>query len=125
MTMKRNDDAVSPVIGVILMVAITVILAAIIAAFVFGMVGTTQTTKTVGLTVTGADNGTITWHGGADMATIESWNVTSPTSTLGGGTPNVGDVNTSIIDTGIIGERVVIVATFKDGSEQVIFDRQF
>ncbi len=33
----RNDEAVSPVIGVILMVAITVILAAVIAAFVFGM----------------------------------------------------------------------------------------
>lgn len=33
----REEDAVSPVIGVILMVAITVILAAVIAAFVFGM----------------------------------------------------------------------------------------
>lgn len=32
-----DEDAVSPVIGVILMVAITVILAAVIAAFVFGM----------------------------------------------------------------------------------------
>ena len=33
----EGEDAVSPVIGVILMVAITVILAAVIAAFVFGM----------------------------------------------------------------------------------------
>ncbi|SDG35855.1 flagellin N-terminal-like domain-containing protein [Methanolobus vulcani] len=33
----KGEDAVSPVIGVILMVAITVILAAVIAAFVFGM----------------------------------------------------------------------------------------
>ena len=37
MKYKQNEDAVSPVIGVILMVAITVILAAVIAAFVFGM----------------------------------------------------------------------------------------
>jgi flagellin-like protein len=37
MKFERNDEAVSPVIGVILMVAITVILAAVIAAFVFGM----------------------------------------------------------------------------------------
>jgi len=36
---KGSEDAVSPVIGVILMVAITVILAAVIAAFVFGMAG--------------------------------------------------------------------------------------
>ena len=35
----KNEEAVSPVIGVILMVAITVILAAVIAAFVFGMTG--------------------------------------------------------------------------------------
>ncbi|UZE91947.1 MAG: type IV pilin N-terminal domain-containing protein [Methanosarcinales archaeon] len=34
---RADEKAVSPVIGVILMVAITVILAAIIAAFVFGM----------------------------------------------------------------------------------------
>ena len=33
----HDDDAVSPVIGVILMVAITVILAAVIAAFVLGL----------------------------------------------------------------------------------------
>ncbi|WP_436927431.1 type IV pilin [Halosimplex amylolyticum] len=33
----KDDDAVSPVIGVILMVAITVILAAVIASFVLGM----------------------------------------------------------------------------------------
>jgi flagellin-like protein len=34
-----DDDAVSPVIGVILMVAITVILAAVIGAFVLGLGG--------------------------------------------------------------------------------------
>ncbi len=37
MQFRKNEEAVSPVIGVILMVAITVILAAVIAAFVFGM----------------------------------------------------------------------------------------
>jgi flagellin-like protein len=35
--LQRDDDAVSPVIGVILMVAITVILAAVIATFVLGL----------------------------------------------------------------------------------------
>jgi len=34
--LQRDDDAVSPVIGVVLMVAITVILAAVIASFVLG-----------------------------------------------------------------------------------------
>jgi|AntDeeMinimDraft_4_1070355.scaffolds.fasta_scaffold01356_8 flagellin-like protein len=35
--LMQDDDAVSPVIGVILMVAITVILAAVIASFVLGL----------------------------------------------------------------------------------------
>jgi len=39
-----DDDAVSPVIGVILMVAITVILAAVIGAFVLDLGGSTQAT---------------------------------------------------------------------------------
>jgi flagellin-like protein len=39
-----DDDAVSPVIGVILMVAITVILAAVIASFVLGLGDSTNTT---------------------------------------------------------------------------------
>ena len=46
----RNEDAVSPVIGVILMVAITVILAAVIAAFVFGLGGSQQKPPTASVT---------------------------------------------------------------------------
>ncbi|MFB6082708.1 MAG: type IV pilin [Halorientalis sp.] len=42
----QEDDAVSPVIGVILMVAITVILAAVIASFVLGLGGNTTATPT-------------------------------------------------------------------------------
>jgi flagellin-like protein len=46
---RRNEDAVSPVIGVILMVAITVILAAVIAAFVFGLGGSQQAAPTASI----------------------------------------------------------------------------
>jgi flagellin-like protein len=35
--LHRDEDAVSPVIGVILMVAVTVVLAAVIGSFVFGL----------------------------------------------------------------------------------------
>ncbi|MCX9010086.1 MAG: type IV pilin N-terminal domain-containing protein [Candidatus Methanoperedens sp.] len=48
---RRNEEAVSPVIGVILMVAITVILAAVIAAFVFGLGGSTEKAPTASITV--------------------------------------------------------------------------
>jgi len=76
MKIIKNDEAVSPVIGVILMVAITVILAAVIAAFVFGMAGTTTTTKTVGMTVT-ANQTTpyafkVVFTGGADLSSVDA-----------------------------------------------------
>ena len=75
---KSNDDAVSPVIGVILMVAITVILAAIIAMFVFSMTDSVGGAKVVGMTVTGNTSGLtnpentvdILWQGGKDIATL-------------------------------------------------------
>lgn len=53
----KNDEAVSPVIGVILMVAITVILAAVIAAFVFGM-GTPTVAPTASISITTASSAT-------------------------------------------------------------------
>ena len=63
----QREDAVSPVIGVILMVAITVILAAVIAAFVFGMAGGISKTRTVAVTARkNADNVVITYQGGPD-----------------------------------------------------------
>jgi flagellin-like protein len=45
-----DDDAVSPVIGVILMVAITVILAAVIASFVIGLGGDQSTRPSTSFT---------------------------------------------------------------------------
>jgi flagellin-like protein len=76
----KNEEAVSPVIGVILMVAITVILAAVIAAFVFGMAGTTATTKTVGATLSlnKTDPSTdiaLQFTGGADLPALSYFTV--------------------------------------------------
>jgi len=124
--MYKKDDAVSPVIGVILMVAITVILAAVIAAFVFGMAGNVQKTKNVAVV---ADSPTtqeiiVTYHGGQDANEVDdiivTWlDDTTSTSSLGstvgnsvtyGGTASAGK------------DHVVAVAKFKDGSSQVVLD---
>jgi len=74
----HDDDAVSPVIGVILMVAITVILAAVIATFVLGLGGNTQETPQASFTFdyTSYDdweggNLTITHDGGATITANE------------------------------------------------------
>jgi len=65
---NKNEKAVSPVIGVILMVAITVILAAVIAAFVFGIGGTQTKTPVASLQIKSAssttNNITISHSGG-------------------------------------------------------------
>jgi len=127
MKIMKNDEAVSPVIGVILMVAITVILAAVIAAFVFGLAGTTQTTKNVGLTATINSSGyaSITWQGGTDIDKIASWEgkIENGTQVVSGTSVTVGQVN--ITDRDISGHRLIITAKFQDGATQVIFDKQF
>ena len=57
----RNDSAVSPVIGVILMVAITVILAAVIGTFVLGLGDNVQQTPSAAVTVDQEENQSLTF----------------------------------------------------------------
>jgi len=65
--MRRMDEkGVSPVIGVILMVAITVILAAVIASFVFSISPATTKAPNVGLRALGGDDKIIIEHIGGE-----------------------------------------------------------
>ena len=150
MKFRENEDAVSPVIGVILMVAITVILAAVIAAFVFGMAGSIETTKFVAATAQlQGDNVVVTYQGGADNKDVEWLKIFVNNGTDPGVTKyvycNKSDNKTVIGDTlptefsekppevGVkfstkaeIGKTLVTVtAHFKDGKEQVILDKNF
>jgi len=134
MSFTKNEEAVSPVIGVILMVAITVILAAVIAAFVFGMSGSIQKTKTVAAVAqqTGADTIVVTYQGGQDAASCVGiwWNVYDQTGTLTDSTlMGYTDGSTQLTVgwtatlTGTSGrDHVVATAYFADGSQQVILD---
>jgi len=74
MKFRENEDAVSPVIGVILMVAITVILAAVIAAFVFGMGTNVETQKQVVISAKQItdDKLQVTVQSGADLSSLKS-----------------------------------------------------
>ncbi|WP_434521740.1 type IV pilin [Halorubrum sp. AS12] len=67
---NSDDRAVSPVIGVILMVAITVILAAVIGTFVLGLgdqLGDTAPQASFSVEDVGADNVSIAKTGGQDL----------------------------------------------------------
>ena len=132
MKFRENEEAVSPVIGVILMVAITVILAAVIAAFVFGMSDSITPQKEVYVTATqgvGGDDGktpilTVTIKGGKDIGlleeieilvngeTIETWD---DSEKLG-----VGDSNSIELEHS---GHVIVRATFSDGSQSVLLER--
>ena len=124
MAFTKNDEAVSPVIGVILMVAITVILAAVIAAFVFGMAGNVQSTKVVSITATKNATGgiTITNMGGSDIATLQTVTVTVAGGNAQSGPTQIGQ---AVILDGTQGtaERVLIIGRFSDGAEQILLDK--
>jgi flagellin-like protein len=137
-----NEKGVSPVIGVILMVAITVILAAVIASFVFGMGTSVKKTYLVSATLSkicavGEEtcDVQIMYTGGPDDAAVVSVTAKAikPDGTTvtctgeefdGTSKPNVGAIATCP-DASTPGEaktHVVVVATFTDGTQQVILD---
>ena len=126
---KKNEEAVSPVIGVILMVAVTVILAAIIAAFVFNMAGNIQSSKTVGMTLTqnASGYGVATISGGPDLKTLNQVNVSIAGATeavlIPSGSIAVGKYSGTA--TTVSGNRVILIGYFSDGSSQMLIDKQF
>jgi len=94
----NDDDAVSPVIGVILMVAITVILAAVIASFVLGLGDQAQETTPQASfnfdysAADGTDDGTVqVTHDGGDsigparLSLVGSENIEASASSTGNG----------------------------------------
>ena len=125
MKFTKNEDAVSPVIGVILMVAITVILAAVIAAFVFGMAGNINKTKVVAATASQQGSTIwITYQGGQDSSSVSTITcaVDGEKKTLG---ISVGDTQSFELTTGELASQknhVTAAATFTDGTTQVILD---
>ncbi len=119
---KSKEDAVSPVIGVILMVAVTVILAAVIAAFVFGMGTSVQNTRVVGFTAAqnSSTNIVVTYQGGQDSASLSSVNV-SVNGNLAATNWVPARVGAEQVVTGTTNpDTVTVTAKFNDGKEQVV-----
>lgn len=132
--------AVSPVIGVILMVAITVILTAVIFSFVLGMTTNIPVTRTLAVTVNNpdADHLVVVYKGGPDASSLSY--ATVSVSASGGSSPlyhnathnpsnilgnNVGSMvtATAAIPGGFTGkDHVVVTGQFNDGTAQVILD---
>jgi len=125
-TLLTEDRAVSPVIGVILMVAITVILAAVIGTFVLGLGQNVQSTPSASFDFdfdTDTTSVLVTHNGGDTLETGENTNtvqVTDGTNTvdwIGGSSSNTTiSAGTSINTTYTSGETVRVV-WFSTGNE--------
>ena len=124
MKFMTNEEGVSPVIGVILMVAITVILAAVISVFVFGLAGDLESSSQKDLTIkTGTnDDGDITFtiFAGDSVGSLMDINWTNGTQSGNiSGNFSIGYMNTTQWNKGASG-TVTFTATFLDGTRQVV-----
>jgi flagellin-like protein len=113
---QTGDSGVSPVVGVILMVAITVILSAIIATFVLDLGGSVSQNPSAGVTFDETAAGDVTVQlvslENADHVDVDSASLASETeiSTVGG-TVDVSGMSD--------GETITVTATL-DGKTSVI-----
>ena len=72
----REEKGVSPVIGVILMVAVTVIMGAVVAGFVFGYLGTNTQAPNIAISVIDDptdSNSILIKHSGGDSIDANGW----------------------------------------------------
>ena len=137
----ENEKAVTPIVRTIMLVAITVILAAIVAAFLFGFAGQNlQTTHIVSATMQRVDTShvSMTYYGGQDAAALlgmtftvnDKTNITVTTGstsvTVSGNqvTANSGAVpiglGVTIPATNPKKDHIVITGLFSDGSSAII-----
>ncbi|WP_049894148.1 type IV pilin [Halogranum rubrum] len=115
---NKEDRAVSPVIGVILMVAITVILAAVIGTFVLGLGSNVSQNAQAGVTFSqdsATNDVTITINSiqRADSFTVKVDGTDQSLGTFAG----VGDTHT--VSTPTDGAKITVIASY-EGNENVI-----
>jgi flagellin-like protein len=139
---KTREDAISEVVSTILLVAITVILAAVIVAFVMSMTSNMQKGKIAASTIERVNGSfvSVTFEGGQNAGSVIgiNWTVNggAPSTWINGISASAGiqdhpsqggilsvgaNALLSAPDSGR--DRVIGVAVFSDGSQQVILDK--
>ena len=128
-----NDEGVSPVIGVILMVAITVVMASIVSSWSSG-VKAPNTPTTVGLDITRYGTKVSVLVTSIDPASAapvplldinyQNWSGTSFNTNITNMTnANVGNI-IEIETNNFTQKRVIVSATYKDNSKKVLFSQE-
>jgi flagellin-like protein len=119
----RDERGVSPVIGVILMVAITVILAAVIASFVLGFGDSVQNNVQAGADISENEDGnvSVTWisEGNADHLNVSADGTQIPANAES--LSEVGDtLSLNSTDPGSGTFTVVVTAVGESGARTVV-----
>ncbi len=126
----KDDRGVSPVIAVILMVAITVVMAAIVSSWSAGVKAPTAPT-TVGLDISRDDRNitlVVTAIDPASSVPLRALNASLTNTTgikkyINMSNVDIGDMNTTNTgDTAF--HTLVVTATFKDGTKKVLYSRE-
>ncbi|MCZ7355443.1 MAG: type IV pilin N-terminal domain-containing protein [Candidatus Methanoperedens sp.] len=128
----KNDEGVSPVVGVILMVAITVVMAAIISSWSTSVKNPTAPT-TVGLNIqrSSSNNNNITIIVSSidpvSAAPIPYINATYTNSSNGNIVASLANANVGDLSTVPANEagpnKLVVTAKYKDGSSRVLYNQ--
>ncbi len=126
----KKNDGVSPVIGTILLVAITVVLVAIISAVVMGMTGGIGTSHVVGVKVVPGENTTA--NGSSLLVTITGGDTTGLTNLTVYNGSNLVNVSTGAPSVGVPMQfynatnkttagpaSISVVGTFADGDQTI------
>jgi archaeal type IV pilus assembly protein PilA len=130
MNLCNTELGVSEIIGTILAVALTVILAAIVAAYMFGMLNGIGFMPMLAITADQTDPNHIqvTYRGGADQSTLANLTIMWPSGKSQRiDFPRIGDVYTATnfaaplnVTTGK--DHVVVSARFANNNSQVVLD---
>ena len=131
MVSKKNESAVSENIATILIVALTVIMAALIAAYLFGMMSGVSQTRTLAVTASQPDTTHIlvTYQGGPDQKILSNLTIHWPDGVTSQRIdfPKVGDsyvaTNVGSVANVTSGkDHIVVSATFANNMSQVVLD---
>jgi archaeal type IV pilus assembly protein PilA len=131
MPSHRNENAVSETIATVLVVALTVIMASLIAAYLFGMMNGVPQTYMISVTADQPDSShaIVTYRGGPDQKILSNLTIFWPDgiSSQKIDSPKVGDIyratNIGAIKNVTPGrDHIIVSATFADKRQQVVLD---
>lgn len=117
--MSIMKNAVSNVVGVILMVAVTVLISAVVAAMVFGFTNTRNPHFVAFSLTKSGEEFSLTLRGGETHA-IDECKVLKNSEIIG--IFQRGDIGKILSFQAVQGDRVIVTCRFLDQSESIVFE---